>query len=98
MFKKHEREFLRKKKKGFFFFKNLNVNNVLRYFQVVCSSSNHFCASMCLAWSLFCVAFWAFQSTLILLLFPREFVRGKNEPRMQVELEGKGQKCPYCPS
>lgn len=60
--------------------------------------SNRFCASMCLAWSMFCVAFWAFQSTLILLLFLREVVRGENEPRTQVELEEKGQKCPYCPS
>ena len=71
------------KKKMTFFSQNLNVDNILGYVQVVCSSSNHFCTSKCLAWSLFCVAFWAFQSTLILLLFLR-VVRGENESRTQV--------------
>lgn len=66
-----------------FFSQNLNVDNILGYVQVVCSSSNHFCTSKCLAWSLFCVAFWAFQSTLILLLFLR-VVRGENESGTQV--------------
>ena len=82
MLTKYEGEFLGRKKMTFFS-QNLNVDNVLGYVQVVCSSSAHFCPSKGLAWSMFCVAFRAFQSTLILLPFLR-VVRGQNEPHTQV--------------
>ena len=88
---KHQAELLGKKKKKVFLY--LNVDGVLCYFQVVCVPSNGSCSSMCLAWSMFCVDFWALQSTLILLLFLRDVVRGENEPLVQVELKDKEQKC-----
>lgn len=75
-----------------FFSQNLNGDSVPGYVQVACSSSNRFCTSKCLAWSLFCVAFWAFQTTLISLLFLR-VVRGENEPHAQV-VEKQGTKVP----
>lgn len=75
---------------GFFY---LNEDNVLCYFQVVCISSDRSCSFMGLAGAMFCVDFWALPSTLILLLFRREVVRGRNEPVVQVELKDKEQKC-----